>query len=642
MTGHRLRIFAALVTFTAVVAFGRGVDATVPRRDRTVAPTRQAADRPGLLLLQQSTTVAENGDFFLLFDVADDVGDGSDFAVDLYPRIEDTQDLADAVAGRPRNALVTFNPVAVGPPTAGSPRSAGVVLNLSRPASPVSFPLDEPGVYPVRVRLRRSDPRPDEAFYTYLVRNPPALSNVEPMPVALIAKLHHPTPERGDVSIGTGDSRRITAVLDALSAVPDLPISLALTPETAQAVVDRGGSLQAAVAGALEGDHRELLGSPYVEVDPTDLTAAGLVDEIARQASLGNDVLTRAFEAPATDTWMVPGPVDARTVTALDRVGVRNLVLPSTAVTRPPTSNPSALPGSSEARAVVVAHSDDLGSAAVADPVLSAHQIVGRLAALASVTPGSGATLTIDLGGPQPEAAVTLLGLLADPPALLEPTTVTASLAGGVDRPVDAALASPRPHALGRYPRESRETHALVASYSSMLGPRSSGLHEFDEALAQAASDNLTPGQRVARLSAVAKEVQGRLGTIAVPERDRVTLGTRNARVPLPIRSGFSEPVRVLVETEASDRLGLPTKPIEVLLDGERTVVEVPVRVRAAGDTPLVIRVRTPDGRLLAESRYTVRSTAVSGVGLVLTLGAALFLALWWGRHWVRTRRARL
>ena len=40
----------------------------------------------------------------------------------------------------------------------------------------------------------------------------------------------------------------------------------------------------------------------------------------------------------------------------------------------------------------------------------------------------------------------------------------------------------------------------------------------------------------------------------------------------------------------------------------------------------------------LAESQYTIRSSAVSGVGIVLTVGAAGFLALWWGRHWHRNR----
>ena len=58
---------------------------------------------------------------------------------------------------------------------------------------------------------------------------------------------------------------------------------------------------------------------------------------------------------------------------------------------------------------------------------------------------------------------------------------------------------------------------------------------------------------------------------------------------------------------------------------------------------PLTITTRTPDGQvILTTTRYTVRSTAVSGVGIVLSVGAGLFLAAWWGRHWYRNRvRAR-
>jgi hypothetical protein len=40
-------------------------------------------------------------------------------------------------------------------------------------------------------------------------------------------------------------------------------------------------------------------------------------------------------------------------------------------------------------------------------------------------------------------------------------------------------------------------------------------------------------------------------------------------------------------------------------------------------------------------SRYTVRSTAVSGVGLALSIGAGVFLTVWWARHWRRTRRSK-
>jgi hypothetical protein len=52
--------------------------------------------------------------------------------------------------------------------------------------------------------------------------------------------------------------------------------------------------------------------------------------------------------------------------------------------------------------------------------------------------------------------------------------------------------------------------------------------------------------------------------------------------------------------------------------------------------------VTSPDGRLeLVRSEVTIRSTAFSGVGVALSVGAGLFLLLWWGRHWRTVRRAR-
>jgi hypothetical protein len=56
--------------------------------------------------------------------------------------------------------------------------------------------------------------------------------------------------------------------------------------------------------------------------------------------------------------------------------------------------------------------------------------------------------------------------------------------------------------------------------------------------------------------------------------------------------------------------------------------------------SPVTIQVTSPDGGLLVtSSRVTVRSTAVSGIGYVLSVGAGLFLVIWWFRHWRRARR---
>jgi hypothetical protein len=57
---------------------------------------------------------------------------------------------------------------------------------------------------------------------------------------------------------------------------------------------------------------------------------------------------------------------------------------------------------------------------------------------------------------------------------------------------------------------------------------------------------------------------------------------------------------------------------------------------------PLEVTLWTPDGsQLLAHNRDTVRSTAVSGVGVILIVLAIVSLAVWWIRDLHHGRRAR-
>ena len=69
-------------------------------------------------------------------------------------------------------------------------------------------------------------------------------------------------------------------------------------------------------------------------------------------------------------------------------------------------------------------------------------------------------------------------------------------------------------------------------------------------------------------------------------------------------------------------------------LDRSSTTLQVPVIVRTSGAFPLSLEVATPSGsEEIASGTDTVRSTAISDVGLVLMVSAALFLAVWWARE---------
>jgi hypothetical protein len=54
------------------------------------------------------------------------------------------------------------------------------------------------------------------------------------------------------------------------------------------------------------------------------------------------------------------------------------------------------------------------------------------------------------------------------------------------------------------------------------------------------------------------------------------------------------------------------------------------------------VLVTSGDGSVvLDQSTFDVRSTAISGVGFALSIGAGLFLAVWWLRNWRNGRRSR-
>ena len=63
---------------------------------------------------------------------------------------------------------------------------------------------------------------------------------------------------------------------------------------------------------------------------------------------------------------------------------------------------------------------------------------------------------------------------------------------------------------------------------------------------------------------------------------------------------------------------------------------------RASGSFPVDVIIESIDGTLPVDTgRITVRSTAISGLGIVLSIGAGLFLLAWWGSHFRKVRRAR-
>ncbi len=157
-----------------------------------------------------------------------------------------------------------------------------------------------------------------------------------------------------------------------------------------------------------------------------------------------------------------------------------------------------------------------------------------------------------------------------------------------------------------------------------------------------ASAADLDDDERQAQVGAASEAMAAVAGQVSTPPTFTLTLTAREGTIPLTVRNDSGVPLHVSIRL-SSPKVEFPDgDTIELELVEESTRIDIRVRSRATGAFPLRIDVRTPDGRQsLSMSRYTVRSTAVSGAGLVLSVGAGVFLTVWWARHWRRTRRSK-
>jgi hypothetical protein len=177
-----------------------------------------------------------------------------------------------------------------------------------------------------------------------------------------------------------------------------------------------------------------------------------------------------------------------------------------------------------------------------------------------------------------------------------------------------------------------------------MVGEGDREVGAFDQRLLLSGASSFTDAERMAYVDSVIAATDERFTQVVAPDRQTYTLTSSDGNLPLTLRNEHDVPVEVLVElrsgtgnVEFRDGDSMAT----VLQPGSNPL-SIPVHARAPGDSAIDIVVRSPDGVVVLDQvRYTVRSTAVPGLGLVLSVGAAAFLLVWWARHWTRARRAR-
>ncbi|MGH9056170.1 MAG: DUF6049 family protein [Acidimicrobiales bacterium] len=659
----------------------------------------------GLTLLAQSPWVGSGQEFHMRLGVSATDPSGERLVVSVYRRLMTRSGFDNAAAGRlagsPAYTTAPLALLALQPDVAG-----GVDVNI--PVNETSTESGVPqlsaeggsGVFPLQVTLyNRAGVPQGRRLTTFLVfaAGPPSATELPRLSVAVVVPVFAAPSIGPHGQVGgltSAESTQLSSLASALSSRPEVHLSLAVTPQTVEALATGSATDKAtlaALASLVSSGGDQVLPATYARVSMDALESAGLGKELTEQIRTGSSVLAKAFGSPASPgTWVVDAPVSAATLRELVGSGASRLVVPERVLSALPAAAtettfafPTLLtdPGGPPltvygADSVLTADFDMSGG-----PVLAATQLLAELSMIQLETPGitrGVAVLPPAQWRVDPAFVSTLVDGLSGHP-LLSPVTAS-GLFGAVQTATlrRSLLPEARPSAPAglfgtavsvpvpdQFPNDQglagdaadvMAARRQLSGLSSLLAPDDAKVVALQRDLLTAESAGLSDPQRRAVLANISGSAKAVLGQVVLPGSSSITLTSNKGQIPLTILSGRSLRAKVQLRLTSQrlifrpfappgGRCSVPTPTSEVCvltLVNQNTTLKVPVETRSSGVFPLDVSLTTPDASIvLARDRDTVRSTAVSGVGIVLIVLAAASLAIWWVRDLRHGRRAR-
>jgi hypothetical protein len=632
------------------------------------ASAQQPPARGRMTFVAQTPWVSPGGNFLLRVRVERPTGASNlEFAMTIFPavatRSEFVETLADQMGDAPHVAL---QPVPLSTLREESNGDVVLTIPIRDPAAPrdptrVLLPPRD-GVYPVRVELRdRLAGTTIDRFVTHLLHMP-ELHSTPKLGVSLVFPVHAPPALQPDGSQQLPEGDSLAALAQGVDAVRATPFTLAPTPETVAALAASNDAKAKALLATLKAAaaERSTLTGTYVPANLAALMGAGLDGEVAGQITRGWDALTDVL-SPRLDarTWLAEEALDPHVIDVLAGRGFDRMITAEPLLTplqeqKLTLTRPFVLTGrQTRVQAVaadrgLAAHFDNKGNQA-----LLAYQLLADVAVIYLDRPGDDERRGVAAVAPRdwrPSRQfldIVATGLALSP--ILEsisldtlfsavPTARDDNGSTMVRRP-----ATPAPGSLAEVADELRDTRRNLDSLGSVLGSGNTTSTVIEEHLLVAESTDLkSRRQREPYIAGADRLIATELSQIEMPEGRSFTLTARTGEIPVTFKNNTGRPVKVVVRIE-SDKLEFPQGTVQNLeLTRLNTTERFPVIARASGAFPIRITLESPDGHLVVgRARITVRSTAASGASLVVAMGAATFLAVWWGRNAMKGRRAR-
>ncbi|HEY5014512.1 MAG TPA: DUF6049 family protein, partial [Acidimicrobiia bacterium] len=419
---------------------------------------------------------------------------------------------------------------------------------------------------------------------------------------------------------------------------------------------DRGAAtgLTAVRAAVTDETRRQVLATPYVPLDLPALSAAGLENNVVRDLRVGADTTQTVLGVLPDPRTVLIDPINLNALTLARDAFAQRIVVREKAVRPVAHVLTPARPFGIRAGGHVypATSSSDFVDQLLAGPGSRAERAQRFLAGLSLIaleapsTPrGIVLTTPVDWNPDPVLLAAVLAGLRGHP--FIHATTLDGYFAtvpadtDSAGAPIETTLVPIHPNRPTVTENQIESANQALASFRSLVGARDVRVARGAHSILIAPSSALDHSAATHELLTIDRSATAFLSSISTTGRT-ITLTSRTARIPLSFRNGTGQTVRVKVHLSSS-KLTFPDGSEQVLeLPTRNTTMRFRVEARTSGTFTMRVTLTTADDQFtIATTEMTVRSTAFSSIGVLLTVGALLFLAVWWGNHIRRSRRLR-
>ena len=473
--------------------------------------------------------------------------------------------------------------------------------------------IPDPGVYPVVIEIR--DPVGSIAsIETYLVRLGTETAEIDLLSVSVI------------LPVSSADGLGLDDVIGILERHPAFPLTVLLETGVVSELLDDPTSAER-LHTAL-GDRTLIVGSG-LDLDPSALAEVDQGVLYSRALRASRTALDE-IGLRASDTTLPVDPVltieGAELLRSLGVTTVFNADSGSSGVIATSSGNLRIARIDEELTALLTTRTES---------VAAAHLLIARLALRAEtdITP-------VLIGGTAlrqaSSEAIEILLQAQEQVGVLEPASLDEF--SDLSPPLTIRAVENPAQDLAPVADLIGDTLQLIESYRTFHAAGPNQPRVYETGLYAALGRDRNPDDRLRAIEQVGDQIRESFEVITIRDGQSMTLTARHLTVPLSIENtSFGD--RMVQLRFTSDKVEVEEDGQVFVIPPGSTTLDINVEARAIGLSPLDVEAYTPDGaQLLSNTQLQIRSTAIPGLGLLLSGAALAFLVSWWIVSIGRTR----